>query len=178
MLAHGAHVIDVEVVAPEAFEGAVVIGREEALALREEHAQAGELAVVDAPRALEDETLAIGEPAGVHVGVAHPSPVVGRAVFHRAEVLGDAQRVGPPDDVDRMAQCQRLDGRAGHEGVRALVVGVGQHLQAWRCGGGLGAHGGLRGEKVAGKHATAHRAARSEPIVPPTPPRARAPTIA
>src|SRR5450631_1523049 len=52
--------VDFEVMAPEAPEHRVVVGPEQAVALREQHAGTGMEGVIDASRAFHDETLRIG----------------------------------------------------------------------------------------------------------------------
>src|SRR5256885_15807136 len=81
---------------PEAAEYRVVIGPEQAMALREKHAGASIESVVDAPRTFHGEALRIGVAARIHIGVAHLAPEMRRTLLHRAHEFGNAQRVGQP----------------------------------------------------------------------------------
>ena len=116
--------VDVELVSPEFFEHRVVIGAKEAMALREQHAGAGMESVVDATRALDGQSLRVGEPPRVHVGVAHLAPEMRRAFFHRAHEFGNAQRIGQPLELHAHAVFDLEQPLVRDIGKRALVVGV------------------------------------------------------
>src|SRR6185437_786856 len=110
--------------APEAAEDRVVIGPEQAVPLREQHAGAGIKGIIDAPRPLHGEALRIGVAPRVHIGVAYLAPEMWRALFHRSHELGHAKRIGKPLQLDAVFLLELEQPLVGDKGVRALVVGV------------------------------------------------------
>ena len=94
-----------------------MVGPENPVALREQHAGAGIEGVIDSPRALHDETLRVGVTPRVHVGIAHLAPEMRRALFHRAHEFGNAQRVGQPFQFDAVFLFQLEQPLVGDEGV-------------------------------------------------------------
>ena len=105
----GGGALEVELALPEQLEGAVVVGAEDAVVLRVEHADVGELGVEDLARAADGEAAQVGLAAAVHVAVLDAPPLVrvARLLGHgavggdlgAAEVGRDVQRVGQPDDA-------------------------------------------------------------------------------
>src|SRR4029077_8872710 len=150
-------VLDIEFAPPEAFEHLLVVGAEGggALALRPEHADGGDRGIPDLACAEDDEAAFARLPPAVHVGVAHPPPLM-RAAFglddfapltdaRAAEVARDVEGVGEPVEPDPKFVFEAIDQILGEIRIGALVVGVdddrlclihdGTDASAWRIAG-------------------------------------------
>ncbi len=116
--------VDFQLVVPELPEHRIVIRPEQPVTLREQHPGAGVEGVVDPARALHGQSLRVGEPARIHVGVAHLAPEVRRTLLDRAHEFGNAQRVGQPFQLDAVCLLEFEQPLVGDIGIGRLVVGV------------------------------------------------------
>ena len=123
-------ILDFEFALPEALEHAIDVGLEPVVILGSKHADMGDGAVKDLLRAAHCQSNLVREPPGIHVAVAHTTPLVLVTGFYRAQEIRDFQGVRLPNRVDAEFGCQRPRRSNGQVGVRTLDVDVdGEHGQ-------------------------------------------------
>src|SRR5262249_34517139 len=124
----GLDILGIELTAPEAVEGKVVISAEDAVPLGVGHAGIHRAGPVRLRGSCQRQALLIGETAGIHVGIAHAPPMVRVARLDRALERGDVQRVGTPQKLQIVVGLESIGPRLGDEGVGADIVAPQYHL--------------------------------------------------